>query len=236
MGALSKEAIMGKEHVKGAADKAKGAMKDAAGKLTDDKELQAEGKMDKAKGSAHQALDDAKDAVKRGQEKECVQATFGPPLRSLALLISFLNCPASDGPPSTAFSSYPSRLRRFLMSSIDAACPDRAIEKRVQVLKLWDPRPGPLPLHCLPPLTQINGNPATIVPFAAIALQWNDAAQVLLLGAFFSGSAGTRVTLVVLDRWARLVYRPPALDAPGRTLAPFESPRAGLFSAATSRE
>lgn len=55
---------MDKEHVKGAADKAKGAIKDAAGKLTGDKELQAEGKMDKAKGSAHQALGDAKDTVK----------------------------------------------------------------------------------------------------------------------------------------------------------------------------
>ena len=60
---------MDKEHVKGAADKAKGAVKDAAGKLTDNKELQAEGKMDKAKCSAREALGDAKDAVKRGQEK-----------------------------------------------------------------------------------------------------------------------------------------------------------------------
>jgi uncharacterized protein YjbJ (UPF0337 family) len=66
---LSKEAIMDKEHVKGAADKAKGAVKDAAGKMMDDKKLQAEGKMDKAKGSAREALGDAKDAVKRGQEK-----------------------------------------------------------------------------------------------------------------------------------------------------------------------
>ena len=68
-GRASKEAIMDKEHVKGAADKAKGAVKDAAGKMMDDKKLQAEGKMDKAKGSAREALGDAKDAVKRGQEK-----------------------------------------------------------------------------------------------------------------------------------------------------------------------
>jgi hypothetical protein len=34
---LSKEAVMDKEHIKGAADKAKGAMKDAAGKMMDDK-------------------------------------------------------------------------------------------------------------------------------------------------------------------------------------------------------
>jgi uncharacterized protein YjbJ (UPF0337 family) len=55
---------MDKEHVKGAADKAKGAIKDAAGKVTGDKELQAEGKMDKAKGAAHSAVGDVKDAVK----------------------------------------------------------------------------------------------------------------------------------------------------------------------------
>ena len=56
---------MDKEHIKGAADKAKGAIKDTAGKVTGDKELQAEGKMDKAKGAAHSAAGDVKDAVKR---------------------------------------------------------------------------------------------------------------------------------------------------------------------------
>ena len=55
---------MDKEHVKGAADKAKGAIKDTAGKVTGDKELQSEGKMDKAKGSAHNAAGDVKDTVK----------------------------------------------------------------------------------------------------------------------------------------------------------------------------
>jgi uncharacterized protein YjbJ (UPF0337 family) len=54
-----------KEHVKGAADKAKGAIKDAAGKMTGDKDMQAEGKFDKAKGSLHQAAGDIKDAMKR---------------------------------------------------------------------------------------------------------------------------------------------------------------------------
>jgi uncharacterized protein YjbJ (UPF0337 family) len=54
-----------KEHVKGAADKAKGAIKEAAGKMTGDKEMQAEGKFDKAKGAAHQAAGDIKDALKR---------------------------------------------------------------------------------------------------------------------------------------------------------------------------
>ena len=41
---------MDKEHIKGAADKAKGAVKDTAGKMMGDKKMQAEGKMDKAKG------------------------------------------------------------------------------------------------------------------------------------------------------------------------------------------
>ena len=59
---------MDKEHVKGAADKAKGAIKDTAGKVTGDKELQAEGKMDKAKGSAHNAAGDVKDTVRKATE------------------------------------------------------------------------------------------------------------------------------------------------------------------------
>ncbi len=37
---------MDKEHVKGAADKAKGAMKDAACKMTGDKKLESEGKIE----------------------------------------------------------------------------------------------------------------------------------------------------------------------------------------------
>ena len=55
---------MDKEHLKGAADKAKGAIKDTAGKATGNKELQSEGKMDKAKGDVHKAAGDVKDAVK----------------------------------------------------------------------------------------------------------------------------------------------------------------------------
>jgi uncharacterized protein YjbJ (UPF0337 family) len=55
---------MGREHVKGTADKVKGAIKDAAGKVTGDKKLESEGKFDKAKGSAHNVAGDLKDAVK----------------------------------------------------------------------------------------------------------------------------------------------------------------------------
>ena len=55
---------MDREHVKGAADKAKGAIKDVAGKVTGDKELQSEGKLDKAKGDAHNAAGNIKDAAR----------------------------------------------------------------------------------------------------------------------------------------------------------------------------
>jgi len=55
---------MDKEHVKGAADKAKGAIKETAGKAMSDKEMQAQGRMDKAKGAAHKAAGDIKDAVR----------------------------------------------------------------------------------------------------------------------------------------------------------------------------
>jgi uncharacterized protein YjbJ (UPF0337 family) len=55
---------MNKQHIRGAADKAKGAVKDAAGKLTGNKQMQAEGKLDKAKGKARSAVGDIKDAVR----------------------------------------------------------------------------------------------------------------------------------------------------------------------------
>src|SRR5436190_17528832 len=57
-----------REHVKGAADKVKGAIKDSAGKLTGDKKLQTEGKIDKAKGAAHNVAGDVKDAVRHADE------------------------------------------------------------------------------------------------------------------------------------------------------------------------
>jgi len=60
--------IVDEEHVRGAADKAKGAVKDAAGKVTGDKQMQAEGKTDKAKGAAHQAVGDVKDAARRADK------------------------------------------------------------------------------------------------------------------------------------------------------------------------
>jgi uncharacterized protein YjbJ (UPF0337 family) len=59
---------MDREHVEGTAEKAKGAIKDTAGKVTDDKKLQTEGKFDKAKGSAHNLAGDIKDAVKQSNK------------------------------------------------------------------------------------------------------------------------------------------------------------------------
>jgi uncharacterized protein YjbJ (UPF0337 family) len=59
---------MDREHVKGAADKAKGAIKDAAGKVTGDKKLETEGKMDKAKGDLHNAAGDVKDAFRKATD------------------------------------------------------------------------------------------------------------------------------------------------------------------------
>ncbi len=53
---------MDKEHLKGAAEKATGAVKDGAGKLVGNEKLQAEGKADKAAGTAREAAGDVKDA------------------------------------------------------------------------------------------------------------------------------------------------------------------------------
>lgn len=60
---------MDREHVKGKAEKAKGSVKDAAGKVLGDKEMQAEGKLDKVKGAVHQAVGDAKEAAHRATKK-----------------------------------------------------------------------------------------------------------------------------------------------------------------------
>jgi uncharacterized protein YjbJ (UPF0337 family) len=55
---------MDREHVKGAADKAKGTIKEGAGKLTGDKNMESDGKLDKAKGAAHNAAGNVKDAAR----------------------------------------------------------------------------------------------------------------------------------------------------------------------------
>ena len=58
-----------KDHVEGAIDKTKGAVKDAVGGLTGNTGLQVEGKVDKAKGAAKQAKGDLKDAARNVIDK-----------------------------------------------------------------------------------------------------------------------------------------------------------------------
>jgi uncharacterized protein YjbJ (UPF0337 family) len=55
---------MDREHVRGASDKAKGAIKETAGKVSGDKKLESEGKVDKAKGDLHNAAGNVKDAAR----------------------------------------------------------------------------------------------------------------------------------------------------------------------------
>jgi uncharacterized protein YjbJ (UPF0337 family) len=59
---------MDKDRIKGTADQAKGAIKDAAGKVTGDAKLQAEGKADKLKGKLENAVGGAKDAVREAND------------------------------------------------------------------------------------------------------------------------------------------------------------------------
>jgi uncharacterized protein YjbJ (UPF0337 family) len=60
---------MDKEHVKSAADKASGAVKEGVGKAVGDSSLEAKGKIDKAKGEAREALGDAKDALRKDDDR-----------------------------------------------------------------------------------------------------------------------------------------------------------------------
>jgi uncharacterized protein YjbJ (UPF0337 family) len=55
---------MDKDRVEGAAHQAKGGLKEAAGKVTGDKETQAEGTAEKAGGKVQNAVGGAKDAVR----------------------------------------------------------------------------------------------------------------------------------------------------------------------------
>ncbi len=55
---------MDKDRVEGVGHQAKGGIKEAAGKLTGDKETQAEGTAEKASGKVQNAVGGAKDAVR----------------------------------------------------------------------------------------------------------------------------------------------------------------------------
>ena len=55
---------MDKDRIDGAANQAKGAVKETAGKITGDTKLQAEGAADKLKGKVQNAVGGVKDAVR----------------------------------------------------------------------------------------------------------------------------------------------------------------------------
>jgi uncharacterized protein YjbJ (UPF0337 family) len=55
---------MDKDRIEGTAKQAKGAVKDAAGKITGDTKLQAEGKADKAEGKVQNAVGGLKDKAR----------------------------------------------------------------------------------------------------------------------------------------------------------------------------
>ncbi len=55
---------MDKDRIEGAGKQAKGAIKDAAGKVTGDTKLQAEGKADKAEGKLQNAVGGLKDKAR----------------------------------------------------------------------------------------------------------------------------------------------------------------------------
>jgi uncharacterized protein YjbJ (UPF0337 family) len=58
------ELPMNNDRLEGSAKQAKGAVKDAAGKVTGDTKLQAEGKADKAEGKIQNAVGGLKDKLK----------------------------------------------------------------------------------------------------------------------------------------------------------------------------
>ena len=55
---------MDKDRIKGAAHKAKGTLKEAAGKVTGDTKTEVEGKVEKAAGKVQQAAGKLKDAAR----------------------------------------------------------------------------------------------------------------------------------------------------------------------------
>jgi uncharacterized protein YjbJ (UPF0337 family) len=61
---------MDKDRIKGMEKQAKGSIKEAAGKVSGDAKLQAEGKADKIKGKVQNALGGARDAVRENREDE----------------------------------------------------------------------------------------------------------------------------------------------------------------------
>jgi uncharacterized protein YjbJ (UPF0337 family) len=68
-GAPQRGNAMDKDRIAGAAKQAKGAIKDAAGKVTGDTKLQAEGKADKAEGKVQSTVGGANAAARAAMAK-----------------------------------------------------------------------------------------------------------------------------------------------------------------------
>jgi len=62
--------MVDEDRVKGAAQQAKGSLKDAAGKIAGDPKLQAEGKADKAAGKVRSAVGGAKDKIREATRND----------------------------------------------------------------------------------------------------------------------------------------------------------------------
>jgi len=60
---------MDNDRINGAIDKAKGTVKEAAGKVTGDPKLEAEGKLDKASGAIKGVVGGVKDAIRDATDK-----------------------------------------------------------------------------------------------------------------------------------------------------------------------
>ena len=60
---------MNREHVKAAARKGQGTVKQIVAEVTGDYKLDAEGKLDKLIGASHDVAEEAKDAAKKGLKK-----------------------------------------------------------------------------------------------------------------------------------------------------------------------
>jgi len=60
----TKEIAVDKDQIRGAADQAKGAVKESVGKTIGDKQMQAEGTVDKLKGKLESAAGDAKETLR----------------------------------------------------------------------------------------------------------------------------------------------------------------------------
>jgi uncharacterized protein YjbJ (UPF0337 family) len=60
---------MDKDRIAGTAKQAKGAVKEAAGKLTGDAKLEAEGKADKVAGKVQNAAGGVKDAIRESAKE-----------------------------------------------------------------------------------------------------------------------------------------------------------------------